>query len=361
MASVGAVAPVNVLALNQGSSSLKFGLYATLPTTVIELASGEVDGQPGDDGVFDKIKEGLGKRRPAAIGHRIVHGGADLFDPVVIDAAIIRRLERAALFGPLHTPAALGLLDTAQAEYPGVPHVACFDTGFHAAMPDLASVLPLPKFLRLEGIRRYGFHGLSCASIVHQLGNRLPERLVIAHLGSGASVTAVRAGISIDTSMGLTPSGGVMMATRAGDIDPGIILYLMRERDMDDVAVEQLIDRRSGLAGVSGLSGDLQALRKIAATDADADADLAVRMFCRSLSKAIAGMIAALGGIDMIVFTGGIGENDAATRNAVCADLAWAGVPCGKLVHFPDGVRVLAMKSEEGEQIARETISALAG
>jgi acetate kinase len=358
MASIAAAAPINVLTLNQGSSSLKFGLYAALPTSVVELTSGEIDGQPGDDGVFDRIKEGLGERRPAAIGHRVVHGGANLFDPIVIDADVARQLEQAAVFAPLHTPAALKLLNTAQAEYPSVPHVACFDTAFHATMPDVASVLPVPKALRLEGIRRYGFHGLSCASIVHQLGSRLPERLIIAHLGSGASVTAVRAGTSIDTSMGLTPSGGIVMATRAGDIDPGLILYLMRERAMDDVAVEQLIDRRSGLAGISGLSGDLQALRKV--TPTDADADLAVRMFCRSVSKAIAGMIAALGGIDMIVFTGGIGENDAATRDAVCADLAWAGVPSGKLVQFPEGVRVLAMTSEEGRQIARETISALA-
>jgi acetate kinase len=352
------VAPINVLTLNQGSSSLKFGLYAALPTSVVELTSGEVDGQPGDAGAFAKIKEGLGEYHPGAIGHRVVHGGADLFDPTLIDARIVRRIERAAVFAPLHTPAALKLINKAEEEYPGLPQVACFDTGFHAAMPDVASVLPVPKFLRLEGIRRYGFHGLSCASIVHQMGSRLPERLIIAHLGCGASVTAVRAGTSIDTSMGLTPSGGLVMATRAGDLDPGFLLYLMRERDMDDLAVEELIDQRSGLAGISGLSGDLQVLRKVTATNTDAD--LAIRMFCRSVSKAIASMIAVLGGIDVIVFTGGIGENDAATRDAVCADLAWAGVPSGKLAQFPEGVRVLAMASEEGQQIARETISAIA-
>ena len=335
-----------VLTLNEGSSSLKFGLYAAGSGAVETLIEGTVDAGAGHDDDFDRIEVALGGVRPQAIGHRIVHGGPDLFEPVLIDAGVIARLEAATHFAPLHGPAALALIRAAAARYPELPQIATFDTGFHAHLPDVAAVLPIPKALRGDGIRRYGFHGLSCQSIVHQLGTAPPDRLIIAHLGSGASVTAVRDGKSVDTSMGLTPSGGVVMATRAGDLDPGVLLYLMRVRGMDAGAIEALIDGQSGMLGISGRSGDL---RQLHAAAGDADAALAIAIFCRSVAKQIAAMMAVLGGADLIVFTGGIGEHDDAVRTAIRADLAWAG---------PVAIRVLP--SQEGGQIARGVAAALA-
>nr|WP_299857920.1 acetate kinase [Sphingomonas bacterium] len=329
-----------MLTLNGGSSSVKWGIYS-VSEGVSELSAGEVEHTGGDDALFESI----GRMRPDAIGHRIVHGGIDLFAPVRIDDAVVARLRLASAFAPLHGPAALALIDLAGAHYPGIAQVACFDTGFHADLPDIAAVLPIPKALRADGVRRYGFHGLSCESIVAQLGTPLPERIIIAHLGSGASVTAVRDGRSVDTSMGLTPSGGVVMATRAGDVDPGLMLYLLRERRMDVASIEDLIDRQSGLLGISGRSGDLRVLH----ASGDADADLAIRIFCRSIAKQISAMLAVLGGADLIVFTGGIGEHDAAVRMAIRADLAFAG---------PIEFRTIA--SQENAQIARHVGRTLA-
>lgn len=339
-----------VLTLNEGSSSLKFGFYAAGPDGVEERMSGEVEGAQPDD-MFDRIDSALDGARPAAIGHRIVHGGPELFDPVEIDAGVLRLLERATAFAPLHGPAALSLVRAAQARYPDVPQIACFDTGFHKDLEEVAAVLPIPKMFRADGVRRYGFHGLSCQSIVHQLGRDLPERLIIAHLGSGASVTAVRNGRSIDTSMGLTPTGGIVMASRSGDLDPGLLLYLMRERGMDAASIEDMVDRRSGLLGISGVSGDLRKLHAAAATNPDAT--LAIAAFCRSVTKQIAAMMASLRGTDMIVFTGGIGENDAVVRATICADLDWAGVQIhtGATTKPRLAVRVLA--TQEGAEMAR--------
>ena len=198
--------------------------------------------------------------------------------------------------------------------FQGIPQIACFDTAFHADLPAVARVLPIAKDLRADGIQRYGFHGLSCKSIVRQLADNLPDRLIIAHLGNGASVTAVKNGKSIDTSMGLTPTGGVIMGTRSGDLDPGILVYLMREKQFDAAMLR--VDRRSGLLGVSSIDSDMRRLHHAAASNADAR--LAIDMFCYSVRKQIAAMIAALDGVDGIVFAGGIGENDAAIRAAIC-------------------------------------------
>ena len=238
---------------------------------------------------------------------------------------------------------ALAIIRFAREHFPGLPQAACFDTAFHAGLPDVARILPIPRQLQAEGIHRYGFHGLSCESILRQLGSNLPGRVVIAHLGNGASLTAVKDGKSVDTSMGLTPTGGVVMGTRSGDLDPGVLVYLMREKKLDAAMIEDLVDRRSGLLGLSGIASDLRFLRD--ASESSADARLAIQMFCYSVRKQIAAMIAALDGIDMLVFTGGIGENDAEARAAICSGLAWIGVS------LDAPVRVLA--SQEDEQIAR--------
>jgi acetate kinase len=295
-----------------------------------------------------KLFEEAKTSEPAAIGHRVVHGGPKLRQHCLIDGHVSRQLEAAVAFAPLHTPAALSVIRFAQEHFPGLPQVACFDTSFHAAMPDVARVLPLPRELQSLGIQRYGFHGLSCESIVHQLGDDVPSRLIIAHLGNGASVTAVKDGKSIDTSMGLTPSGGVIMGTRSGDLDPGILVYLMRELAFDAAKLERMIDHQSGLMGISATSSDMRRLHD--ASSENPSARLAIAMFCYSVRKQIAAMIAVLGGIDLIVFTGGIGENDRMVRESICAGLSWAGVRLGP---GPSIVKVLT--SQEDEQIARHT------
>ena len=191
-------------------------------------------------------------------------------------------------------------------------------------MPDLARILPLPRALLTDGIQRYGFHGLSCESIIGQLGEATPRRLIIAHLGNGASITAVRNGVSVDTSMGLTPSGGVVMGTRSGDLDPGLLIHLLRWMKLDADALEDLVDRRSGLAGISGIGSDMRTLRH--AAPAHAEAALAIEIFCASVRKQVAAMMTVLDGLDLLVFTGGIGENDAASRAEICAGLSWSGL-----------------------------------
>jgi len=380
---------LNVLALNSGSSSLKFGLYRVGSVETRTLLSGEAESIGGESARFHaqdsqaislisettsipdqrdaiaRIRKLLGDSKmpaPAAIGHRVVHGGPKLRQHCLIDEAVLRLLEAAAAFAPLHTPSALSVVRFAQQHFPGLPQVACFDTTFHARMPDVARVLPIPKELQSEGIQRYGFHGLSCESIVHQLGSDLPDRLIIAHLGNGASVTAVRGGKSIDTSMGLTPSGGVIMGTRSGDLDPGVLVYLMREKQFDAAMLEDLVDHRSGLQGISGIGSDMRRLHDAASTDPDVR--LAIEMFCYSVRKQIAAMIAVLEGVDMIVFTGGIGENDGEVRASICAGLSFAGIdldPAQNLaaacsVNDPASrVLVQVFASQEDEQIARHT------
>jgi acetate kinase len=377
-----------VLALNSGSSSLKFGLHQVTGSRTEELLSGSAEaigeangklhakdtqGRPlicdtasipsQQDAIIriGKLLDGSRMPAPGAIGHRIVHGGPKLRQHCLIDEPIMQQLESAAAFAPLHTPSALSVIRFAQQHFPGLPQVACFDTTFHAAMPDVARVLPIPRDLRSLGIQRYGFHGLSCESIVHQLGASVPERLIIAHLGNGASVTAVRCGKSIDTSMGLTPSGGVMMGSRSGDLDPGVLVYLMRERNFDAVMLEDLIDHRSGLAGISGIGGDMRLLHDAASSNPDAR--LAIDMFCYSARKQIAAMMAVLGGVDLVVFTGGIGENDGEVRASICEGLSWAGVSrddgwdhsAPSRAGQPFVSRVLVLPSQEDEQIARHT------
>ena len=385
----GTVSEAHVLALNSGSSSLKFGLYQVSGTATLCLLSGESQGlgeaaasfhvtdaqgvtvQRETSAMVDasdtiiRICELLAELHvpaPGAIGHRIVHGGPHLRQHALIDTQVMTQLEAAVAFAPLHTPAALAVIRYAAAHFPGLPQVACLDTCFHDAMPPVASTLPLPRAMRAAGIRRYGFHGLSCESIVRQLGPALPERLLIAHLGNGASITAVRSGISIDTSMGLTPTGGLMMGTRSGDLDPGVLVHLMREMKLDAAAIEDLVDHRCGLLGVSGISGDMRALHDAASKNPGAR--LAIDMFCYAIAKELGAMSMALGGVDQIVFTGGIGEHDDQVRAMICGHLSSLGVDLDEAMNrrglgpiTRDGSRCTAqvLLSREDEQIARHT------
>jgi acetate kinase len=378
-----------VLALNSGSSSLKFGLYRVGVSRTETLLSGAAESIGEASGKFH-VRDSQGRTLnqdtasipsqrdaiirigtfldgsrmpfPVAIGHRIVHGGPKLRQHCLIDQRVMQQLESATAFAPLHTPAALSVIRFAQEHFPRLPQSACFDTTFHAGMPDVARVLPIPRELQSKGVQRYGFHGLSCESILHQLEPAVPDRLIIAHLGNGASVTAVKNGRSIDTSMGLTPSGGVIMGTRSGDLDPGVLVYLMREKNYDAAMLEDLIDHRSGLLGISGVGGDMRRLHDAASTNLDAR--LAIEMFCYSVRKQIAAMIAALDGVDMVVFTGGIGENDNEVRASICTGLTWAGISLGtaqnraanRSINDPASrVVVQVLASQEDEQIARHT------
>ncbi len=376
-----------ILALNSGSSSLKFGLYRTGTERTERLLSGEAEAIGGEEGKFSardrhgktiisepvsfpgqreaiiriaKLLADADQPAPVAIGHRIVHGGPRLRQHCLIDGPVLRELEAATAFAPLHTPPALAVIRFAQEHFPGLPQVACLDTAFHVGLPEVARVLPIPREYQSAGIQRYGFHGLSCESILHQLGRDLPDRVVIAHLGNGASVTAVKGGRSIDTSMGLTPTGGVIMGTRSGDLDPGVLVYLMRENKLDAVKLEELIDRHSGLLGISGVSSDMRSLHEAASSNPGAR--LAVEMFCYSVRKQIAAMAAALAGVDLIVFTGGIGENDAELRAEICDGLSWMGVGVdeGRNLAATNPISdpgsrcpVLVLGSQEDEQIAR--------
>jgi acetate kinase len=361
---------VIVLVFNAGSSSLKAGLYDVGRAGIAHcLVDADIQGIGKPDAKFS-VRDGdgdellsepctLDNERAAAerfcdfladshwpdveaVGHRIVHGGPDIIRHTVIDQAVAASLARARSLAPLHVPPALDVLTLAKDRFPSIPQIACLDTAFHAALPPVARTLAVDPEALGVGIHRYGFHGLSCESIVRQLGHRVPARLVVAHLGGGASVTAIAKGQSVDTSMGLTPMGGILMGSRPGDLDPGLLMYLMREKRMGPDELENLLDRRSGLTGVSGIGGDMRKLREAAGTDPRAR--LAVALFCYTARKQIAAMAAALGGLDCLVFTGGIGEHDAATRSEICRGLLWIGVG--------DAIPAKVMPADENRQIA---------
>jgi len=356
-----------VLALNCGSSSLKFGLYLCQKQHATLAWEGEAEeiGRENssfwattDDGKRQKERINLpnhvaalayaidvlkrcNHRQPEAIGHRFVHGGPKVREHQLATASVVEQLRAAIAYAPLHVPAALSVLEATKQKIPGVAQVICLDTAFHRSMADVSKTFAFPDEIRELGIERYGFHGLSLESIIPQL-DRLPKRLVIAHLGNGASVTAIRDGKSIDTTMGLTPTGGVMMGTRCGDLDPGVLLYLLRNGYSDASKLEDLFDHRSGLLGISGKSSDVRKLLTL--RKQDTRVDLALRMFCYQARKAIAAMSAALGGIDALIFTGGIGENAAEVRNEICSGLG-----------FLDKFQIMVIPAQENLQIARIT------
>jgi len=259
----------------------------------------------------------------AAVGHRIVHGGADHIAPEKVDAPLLEGLRRLIPYAPLHLPAEIQGIEAVAARFPELPQVACFDTAFHRRMPELAQRFPLPRIFWDEGLRRYGFHGLSYEYIVDQIGAAALGRAVIAHLGNGASMAAVKKGQPIETTMGFTPTGGFMMGTRTGDLDPGLLIHLLTQ-GYDAFTLEQLVNDQSGLLGVSGISPDMKTL--LDRREHDAHAAEAIDMFCYQLRKTIGALTAALGGLDTLVFTGGIGEHAAPVRWQVCQGLAYLGI-----------------------------------
>lgn len=378
-----------ILVINSGSSSLKFGIYIEKNRGEEEpLIRGIADGigrsvgqleLKDDQGrvlqskdkrfrtqveAFDQVRQSLAEQghiKPAAIAHRVVHGGPRLTKHQLITTDVIRELRECVHFAPLHIPASLEIIEKAASCYACVPEFACFDTAFHTTMPEVAARFPLPSDLWDEGIRRYGFHGLSYESAVYQLGRELASRTVIAHLGNGSSVVAIRDGRSVDTSMGLTPTGGIPMATRTGDLDPGVLLYLQRARKMDTDSLERLLNRESGLTAFSGGMSDMRDL-EAAADKGNQPAKLGIAAFCMAIRKTVGAYAAVLGGLDMLVFTGGIGEHSARIRSNVCEGLSFLGVSLDKArnaahersISSPDsGVTVRVVAADEDRQIAR--------
>ena len=350
---------LSVLVLNSGSSSIKFSLYEAANGQRSRLFEGAVDGIGTDRGAF-WIKNASGAKlidqSPAlpnravafelvaaalhsrqfplhvAIGHRMVSGGPTIQHNQRITPALIDEMESYTAFAPLHTPIAVYIMREALRLFPGVPNFVCLDTYFHRTMPEEAWHMPIPDEYSAIGVRRYGYHGLSYESIVYQLGAETPARLIVAHLGNGASITAIRDGQCVDTSMGLTPTGGIISGTRTGDIDPGVLLFVLRRiaakiPNTADAAdqLEVFASKKAGLLGVSGLTNDMRGLRD-AIAQGNPRACLAVTLFTRTIAKWIGSFMAVLGGLDMLVFTGGIGENDIASRAEICAGLVPLGI-----------------------------------
>jgi acetate kinase len=364
---------LNVIVLNGGSSSIKFSIFAATEekselSLVLDGELNETKTTGATLSIFREERKVEGADTPAgaigivldavrnsgavidAVGYRVVHPGAEIRDHVRITEAILKKLEAAASFAPLHDPEAVAIIRETMARMPDVPHFACFDTVFHETMPEEASIYAIPKEYREHGVKRYGFHGLSCESVVRQMrkSGPLPRRMAIAHLGSGCSVTAVVDGESIDTTMGLTPTGGVVMGTRPGDLDPGLVLYLLRQQEAADQTdrLEEMLNHQSGMVALTGLPNDMRAVRK-AANDGNAQATLALKVFTRSIRKAIGGFSWLMGGLDAIVFTGGIGEHDAETRADVLSGLAAVAVESSMNAATGDGVgRISASDSE---------------
>lgn len=369
-----------VLAVNSGSSSLKFGLYRRPagdcdpplvlrggadgighPNGRLQIKSAE--GQPLLDEAYtlpsqgEALKEILNAverfagARPAAVGNRIVHGGPNLREHQAITPSLVKTLREAVHFAPLHIPPAVKLIEETARLLPNVPQYACFDTAFHRTMPETSRRFALPERYYSMGVERFGFHGLSYESVVERLGDALPERVVCAHLGSGASLVALHRGRSIDTSMGMTPTGGIPMATRSGDLDPGILLFLLRTERLSADDVEKLLNRESGLAALSGGESDMRLLEKAAAAE-DVRAKLAIESFAFAARKYIGAYAAELGGLDLLVFTGGIGEHSASMRDRICRGLDFLGITSGDPAQC---TKVRVLESEEELQIARIT------
>jgi acetate kinase len=267
---------------------------------------------------------GLGFPAPEAAGHRVVHGGPYHTTPKRVDTKLLDELRRLIPFAPLHMPSAIQGIEAVVARFPGMPQVVCFDTAFHRRMPEVSQRFPLARDFWDQGIRRYGFHGLSYEYIVATLGPAVQGRLIIAHLGNGASLAAVLNGKPVDTTMGFTPTGGLMMGTRSGDLDPGVLIHLVREKSYDSDLLDEAVNEQAGLLGVSCISPDMKTL--IDVREREPRAAEAVELFCYLLRKHIGALAAALGGVDTLVFTGGIGEHSAAVRWEVCEKLGYLGI-----------------------------------
>jgi acetate kinase len=358
-----------VLTLNAGSSSLKYALYVG-GERVVAATLGRIGTEAKDHAAaLEKALDATSAHGAiGAVGHRVVHGGERFARPVRIDDDVLAELHRLAPLAPDHMPAEIALIEAMRARSPAIPQVACFDTAFHASLPRVARLLPIPRSYQAAGVRRYGFHGLSYESLVAQLGEAARGRLVMAHLGAGASLCAARDGESVDTTMGFTATGGIPMGMRTGDLDPGVLVYVMRTEGASAAAIDDLVNKRSGLLGVSGTSADMRDLLGREASDPAATD--AVALFCHAVRKAVGAMAAALDGVDTLVFAGGIGENAAPVRERVCRGLSHLGVTldparnaagAGVVSTEESACTVRVVRTDEEAVIARHTAAVLRG
>jgi acetate kinase len=376
-----------ILSLNGGSSSLKFAVYRLSGSAEERVFFGAVEGigqsvgkawlRSGDKALQEEsgqftdhtaaVKVMFGALRKqgveglAAAGHRIVHGGPKFIKPQLIDPELKSGLKELIPFAPLHLPSQVAMIEAVAAHFPDLPQVACFDTAFHSGMPEVGQRLPLTQELWEQGIRHYGFHGLSYEYVVAKLGTELGRRAIIAHLGNGASMVALEDGLPMDTSMGLTPTGGFMMGTRSGDLDPGVLIHLLKAGYSAD-RLEELVDHQAGLLGVSGQTSDMKALLQKSQTN-DA-ARMAVRMFTYQVRKFIGAYAAVLNGVDTLVFTGGIGERAAEVRAQICAGLEYLGVTLDRVANTRNAdvislpaskCTIRVVQTDEDLMIARHT------
>jgi acetate kinase len=358
------------LVLNAGSSSLKFCVYCRPHSSPWRLAArGQIegigtsprltakdaassllidsqldasvnDGRQALDALSAWLRAQFGGARVLGVGHRVVHGGPNYAVPVVVTPEILAALHQLSPLAPLHQPHNLAAIEAIAERLPGVPQVACFDTSFHRGQPAVAEVVPLPRDIRGQGVQRYGFHGLSYEYIASVLPSVAPGiangRVIVAHLGSGASLCAMRAGRSIDSTLGFTALDGLCMGTRPGTIDPGVVLYLFQTLGLSPKEVESILYKKSGLIGISGISNDM---RDLLSSDAP-EARLAVDYFVYQAAKQIGALAAALNGIDALVFTAGIGENSPEIRRRLCAASAWLGIELDDAANSTRGPRI---------------------
>lgn len=352
-----------VLVLNSGSSSLKVALYTFHIGTPKKLLQGEAEeigsenaplwlkglpelvfkdtrkfsdaGEAAEFLIRAMFKGSL--RVPQAVGHRIVHGGPNLREHQRITEEVFDELRGAIKFAPLHLPSALKVIEQATKAFPKASQIACFDTAFHRTIPEHAARIPLAREFWDQGLRRYGFHGLVCESVVRTLGKELPARAIIAHLGNGCSLTALDIGKSVDTTMGLTPTGGVMMGTRPGDLDPGIPLYLLNS-GYTAGRLDSVLNHYAGLLAVSRTTSDMRRLLEL--REKDKNAGLSIQMFCYIIRKSIGSLVAVLGGIDMLIFSGGIGEHAAPIRAEICEGLQHLGIALDETANQENAARI---------------------
>jgi acetate kinase len=388
-----------ILVLNAGSSSIKFSVFTVRADELALAINGQIEGlytsprfrakdaagneigarkwddgtRLGHDGAIEHLVQFLGDHREnhrlTAVGHRVVHGGLEYSEPTLVNAQVIAKLEKFAPLAPLHQPHNLAPIRIVLERMPQMPQVACFDTAFHRAQPELAQAFALPSHITERGVRRYGFHGLSYECIASALpavdARAAAGRAVVAHLGNGTSMCAIKAGNSVASTMGFTAVEGLPMGTRCGALDPGVMLYLMDELKMDVRAIEKLIYQQSGLLGVSGISSDMRTLLE----STDQRAKLAIDLFVYRIGRELGSLTAALGGLDALVFTGGIGEHAVTIRERVCRDAVWLGVELDTVANGKSGPRISAAASRvaawviptnEELMIARHTRALLA-
>ncbi|HEY7350099.1 MAG TPA: acetate/propionate family kinase [Ktedonobacterales bacterium] len=382
-----------ILTINTGSSSLKAALYDLdseerlhisaqveriglsgsrlriaddSGATLLDERRDLSDHAAGLQMVFDGLRQRQLDSNLDAIGHRVVHGGSRYSEPHLIDANLLNALQGLVSIDPDHLPQAISAIQSAQRAYPALPQVACFDTAFHRSMPRVAQLYALPRRLADEGVLRYGFHGLSYEYILRALrkedAGAADGRVIIAHLGNGASMAAAQGGASVETTMGFSPTGGLVMGTRSGDLDPGVLLYLLAAQGMDAATVSKVVNHQAGLLGVSGTSADMRDLLEREASDPRAAE--AIALFCYQAKKFLGALAAALGGLETLIFTAGIGERAAVVRQRICAGLEFLGItldPARNEAHAPiisrDGgpAVVRVMQTNEDLMIARHT------